>query len=387
MFSHRRKTILCVIGTRPEAIKMAPLVKALERRSWVRCRVLLTGQHRELVDQMLAFFAIKPDIDLALMRPGQSPADLVRRLVGAIRGALAVEHPAMVLAQGDTSSVLAAALASFLERVPFGHVEAGLRSHRLDAPYPEEANRVITSHLSAVHFAPTHTARADLVSEGIAGQAIHVCGNTVIDALLATAARNLPIGVELDPTKRLILVTVHRRESFGEPLRQVCMAVERLHDRFPDVEFLWPLHPNPSIGPLVQSMLSRCERIRLAAPLAYGPFVSAMKRASVILTDSGGIQEEAPALGKPVLVLRNESERREAIALGVAKLVGYDPRVIFDEAARLFDDAAAYRAMANGASPYGDGRAADRIASILGDLLGPTRLQRRAASTSRLVAG
>ena len=290
---------------------------------------------------------------------------------------LAVERPAMVLAQGDTSSVLAAAIASFSSRVPFAHVEAGLRSHSLDAPYPEEANRVITSHLSAIHFAPTAAARADLLREGIAASAIHVCGNTVIDALLETAVRDLPVGVELDRARRLVLVTAHRRENFGEPLRQICAAIERLHHRFPDVEFLWPVHPNPSIQPVVRSLLSHLPRVRLCEPLAYGPFVSALKLATLILTDSGGIQEEAPALGKPVLVLRNESERPEALDLGVAKLVGYDARAIISETTRLLIDSAAYRAMAQGVSPYGDGRAAERIALIVGEFLG-ANTQRRA---------
>jgi UDP-N-acetylglucosamine 2-epimerase (non-hydrolysing) len=375
-----RKAILCVIGTRPEAIKMAPLVKSLQARPWARCRVLLTGQHRELVDQMLTFFAIESDIDLAVFRPEVSPSDRVRQLASAMRGALAVERPAMVLAQGDTSSVLAAALASFDHRIPFGHVEAGLRSHSLDSPYPEEANRVITSHLSTIHFAPTTAARADLVREGIAPMAIHVCGNTVIDALLATAARNLPIGVDLDPSKRLLLVTVHRRESFGEPLRQICAAIKELHDRFPHLEFLWPVHPNPSVRPVVRSLLARLPRVRLTEPLAYGPFVSALKRSTLVLTDSGGIQEEAPALGKPVLVLRNETERPEAIELGIAKLVGYDAQIIVSETSRLLDDTAAYRAMAHRGSPYGDGRTGPRIASIVGEFLGASSTRRRATA-------
>jgi UDP-N-acetylglucosamine 2-epimerase (non-hydrolysing) len=368
----RRETILCVIGTRPEAIKMAPVVMALRARPWARCRVLLTGQHRELVDQMLTFFAIEPDIDLALMRPGEPPAELMRRLVSALRGALAVERPALVLAQGDTSSVLAAALASFIHRTPFGHVEAGLRSHTLEEPFPEEANRVITSHLSTIHFAPTESARANLVREGIAHSAIHVCGNTVIDALIATAARDLPVGVELDGSKRLVLVTVHRRESYGEPLRRICAAVKRLHERLPNVEFLWPVHPNPAIRPVVASLLAGLPRVRVSEPLAYGPFISALKRAAIVLTDSGGIQEEAPALGKPVLVMRRQTERPETVATGVAKLVGCDTDAIVNETARLLEGPVPKKPMVRSVSPYGDGRAAERIALVVGEFLGMT---------------
>jgi UDP-N-acetylglucosamine 2-epimerase (non-hydrolysing) len=365
-----RKTVLCVIGTRPEAIKMAPVIRALKECSWARCRVLKSGQHRELVDAMLAFFEIEPDIDLDLMQSGQTPTDLVRRLVGAMRGALAVERPELVLAQGDTSTVVATALACFEHRIPFGHVEAGLRSHRLDAPFPEEANRVVAGHLSTIHFAPTARARANLIAEGIAADTIHVTGNTVIDALLTTGQRNVPIGTDLDPAKRLVLVTVHRRESFGQPIRRICEAIARLHAALPDVEFLWPVHPNPAIEPVVTTMLRGLRRVRLAEPLPYGSFVSAMKRAAVILTDSGGIQEEGPALGVPVLVLRNESERPEALACGVAKLVGHDERLIVAETSRLLSDKHAHRAMARGFSPYGDGYAAERIVTIAERYLG-----------------
>jgi UDP-N-acetylglucosamine 2-epimerase (non-hydrolysing) len=277
------------------------------------------------------------------------------------------------LAQGDTTSVVAAALASFHLGLPFGHVEAGLRSHSLLGPFPEEANRVIVSHLSALHFAPTHSASQNLMREGISPRTIQLTGNTVIDALLATARRELPIGIELDCRKRLVLVTVHRRDSFGEPLRQVCRAIRALHGDFPDVEFLWPVHPNPAVRAVVESAMRSSSRVHLCGPLAYGPFVTAMKRAVLVLTDSGGVQEEAPALGKPVLVLRNETERPEVIDLGVARLVGQDPETIVREAGRLLSVDDAYRSMARGMSPYGDGQASRRIVDSVGEFLGAHR--------------
>ena len=372
-----RKTIVCVVGTRPEAIKMAPVIKALHETPWARCRVLLTGQHRAMVDQSLTFFGIKPHIDLDVMRLKLPLDRLASHLVNELASTLASEQPDMVLAQGDTTTVVATAIAAFHRNLPFGHVEAGLRTRRLFAPFPEEANRVIASHLSALHFAPTIAARRNLEREGISPSTIFVTGNTVIDALRLTADRDLPIGVDLDADKRLILVTAHRRDSFGEPIRQICRAVALLHERYSDVEFLWPVHPNPAIQPIVEAMLSRRPRIRLAPPLAYGPFVSALKRCTLVLTDSGGIQEEAPALAKPVLVLRAESERPEAIASGVAMLVGHDPEKIVAEVSRLLDDAAAYGLMAKGTSPYGDGQAARRIVSGVANFLG-------AAGTTRI---
>jgi UDP-N-acetylglucosamine 2-epimerase (non-hydrolysing) len=364
------RKIVCVIGTRPEAIKMAPVIQAFQEAPWARCRVLLTGQHREMVDQALTFFGIEPHIDLDVMRLKLPLDRLTSHLVKKLSATLAAERPDMVLAQGDTTTVVATAFASFHQNLPFGHVEAGLRTQRLFAPFPEEANRVVTSHLSALHFAPTISARTNLEREGISPRTIFVTGNTVIDALLQTADRDLPIGVDLDADKRLILVTAHRRESFGEPIRQICRAVALLHERFTDVEFLWPVHPNPAIQPIVEAMLSRRPRICLAPPLAYGPFVSALKRSTLVLTDSGGIQEEAPALGKPVLVLRAESERPEAIRSGFAKLVGHDPGTIVTEVSHLLDDSAAYGFFASGTSPYGDGLAARRIVSGVANFLG-----------------
>jgi UDP-N-acetylglucosamine 2-epimerase (non-hydrolysing) len=370
---------VCTIGTRPEVIKLAPVVKALQATSWARCRVVLTGQHCELVAPLLQFFGIEPHYDLAVMRLNLPLARLAQHLTAEISRVLHRERPELVLAQGDTTSVLATAMASWRCGTAFAHVEAGLRTHRLFAPFPEEANRVVTSGLADLHFAPTQSARENLEREGIESRRIKVTGNTVIDALLATARRDCPIGVMLDPRKRLVLVTMHRRESFGEPLRLVCRAIGELAEALSDVEFLWPVHPNPAVRESITSQVSRHARIALCAPLAYGPFVSVLKRATLVLSDSGGIQEEAPALGKPVLVLRNETERHEALAAGVAKLVGLDPRRIVAETLRLLRDPAAYRSMAKGVSPYGDGRAAARIVESAGAYLGVNEPARRAS--------
>ena len=366
----RVKKVVCTIGTRPEAVKMAPVIDALQQADWADCRVLLTAQHRDLVDDALAFFAIVPDIDLDAMRPGQTLVDLTARLLVAISEALAREAPDLVLAQGDTTSVLATALACFYLKIPFGHVEAGLRTGKLSAPFPEEGNRVVAGHLSAIHFAPTTTARDNLLREGIDPSTILVTGNTVIDALLATARREIPIGVDVKGSSRLVLVTAHRRDSFGRPLRQICRGVAEILRRHPDVEVLWPIHPNPAVRPVVEEYLGQHPRALLCDPLSYGAFVSAMKRSSLILTDSGGVQEEAPALGKPVLVLRSESERPEALEAGTARLVGTETRAIVGEADRLLSDPDVYRKMAVGVSPYGDGHAAARIVEGIARMLG-----------------
>jgi UDP-N-acetylglucosamine 2-epimerase (non-hydrolysing) len=365
MKSAARKKVLCVVGTRPEAIKMIPVIKALRGAPWADCRVVVTAQHRELLDQMFAFFGVTPDVDLNIMRANQTLVGLTARLLVEVAAVLETEKPAMVLAQGDTTTVLATALASFYQRLPFGHVEAGLRTHDLNNPFPEEANRALAGRLTALHFAPTLAARNNLLSEGLAPESVFVTGNTVIDALFMAVRRQEPIGVPLDPSRRLILVTAHRRDSFGEPIRHICRAVATLSQRFPDVEVLWPVHPNPSVKPVVESLVGNLPRVHLCSPLAYGSFVSALQRAYVILTDSGGVQEEAPALAKPVLVMRDQSERPEAIAAGVAKLVGCDEQAIVAETSRLLENRQAYAAMSAGASPYGDGAAAARITQLV----------------------
>jgi UDP-N-acetylglucosamine 2-epimerase (non-hydrolysing) len=359
------RTILCVVGTRPEAVKMAPVILELRRRPWARARVLATAQHREMLDQVLGLFDIAPDVDLDLMRPNQDLAGLTARMLTALDAALADEKPAAVLAQGDTTTVLTTALACFYRHVPFGHVEAGLRTHDLDYPFPEEMNRTVAGRLARLHFAPTDSARDNLLREGVDGATVHVTGNTVIDALLQVAEMEAPLPDGVPADRRLVLVTAHRRENFGEPLRQICRALLTLAERNPDVHVLYPVHPNPNVAGVVRETLGRHPRITLCEPLDYLPFVAAMKRSTLILSDSGGVQEEAPALGKPVLVLRAETERPEAVEEGVVKLVGTDAAVIVAEAQRLLDDRRAYRAMARGVSPYGDGHAAGRIADIL----------------------
>ena len=352
-----------------------------------RCRVVLTGQHRHLVDQVLADWGIQSDVDLDVMKLKLPLERLAQHLVAELSKELRRSRPDMVLAQGDTTSVLASALASFRLNIPFGHVEAGLRTGDLFAPFPEEANRVVASHLAAIHFAPTVRARSNLLHEGIDQHRVHVTGNTVIDALKRTAERDWPIGVPLDNAKRLVLVTVHRRDSFGAPLEQICQAIARLHDLHPEVEFLWPVHPNPAVKPVVLALLSGLPRVHLCGPMGYGSFVASMNRAAIVLTDSGGVQEEAPALGKPVLVVRNESERPEAIEMGVAKLVGCDPRKIVEESARLLNDRSAYRSMSRATSPYGDGASAQRIVSAVGEYLGAPAATREIARQPNVIRG
>lgn len=360
-----RIRVLSVIGTRPEAIKMAPVVKALAKEPWADSRVLATAQHRHLLDQVLDVFKIVPDRDLNVMRPNQDLAGLTARLLVELDRTLRLEAPDVVLAQGDTTTVMTVALACFYLNIPFGHVEAGLRTRDLRNPFPEEMNRVVAGRLARWHFAPTRSAKANLLREGIPPSEVYVTGNTVIDALLSVAGEAQVVGVPLRPDKRLILVTAHRRENFGEPFRDICRAIRFLADANEDVQFLYPVHPNPNVRETAQQQLAGHPRILLCNPLDYLPFVGAMRRADLILTDSGGVQEEAPALGKPVLVMRRETERPEAVDAGVARLVGPDFRTIVDECQRLLDDPAAYRAMAKGLSPYGDGKAAGRIADIL----------------------
>lgn len=359
------KRVLCVLGTRPEAIKMAPVVLALKNEPWATVRVLATAQHRHMLDQVLNFFDIEPDIDLDIMRPNQPLTILTARLLLDLDDVLQAEKPDVVLVQGDTTTVMTVALACFYHHIPIGHVEAGLRTGDMYNPFPEEANRVITGRLARWHFAPTESSRQNLLREGVPDTRIIVTGNTVIDALLMTAAKAHDIGVDLAPHKRLILVTSHRRENFGEPFRGICLALNRLAEQNPDVQILFPVHPNPNVKDVAHAMLGSRSNIQLCEPLDYAPFVAAMQSAYLIISDSGGVQEEAPALGKPVLVLRDETERPEAVEQGVVRLVGSDTGRIVSEAQRLLDDEAAYRSVARGISPYGDGRASRRIVQAL----------------------
>jgi UDP-N-acetylglucosamine 2-epimerase (non-hydrolysing) len=362
------RRIVCVVGTRPEAIKMAPVIRRLKKQPWCECSVLCTAQHRELLDQVLELFGITPDVDFGVMQPNQTLSGLTSRLVERFDEVFARLRPDAVLAQGDTTTSMSAALCSYYHKLPFGHVEAGLRTGNLYAPFPEEMNRLVAARIARWHFAPTEEARVNLLKEGVAPEIVHVTGNTVIDALLQVALQwsETPAPSE----RRLVLVTAHRRENFGPPLEQVCRAIRHLADTRADIEFLYPVHPNPNVRKVVDKTLGSHPRIRLAEPLDYKAFVNAMKQSYFILTDSGGVQEEAPALAKPVLVLREETERPEAVAAGVVRLVGTDFEKIVAESTRLLDDPAYYASMAHGASPYGDGRAAERIVELLKKGLG-----------------
>lgn len=344
---------------------MAPVILALRQQPWAEVKVLATAQHRHMLDQVLAFFGIAAEIDLDIMRPNQSLTSLTARLLLELDKVFLQEKPDIVLAQGDTTTVMTISLACFYHDIAFGHVEAGLRTGDVRNPFPEEANRLIASRLAQWHFAPTRSSADNLLNEGVPEQDILVTGNTVIDALLMTASADIDTGLDLDDTKRLVLVTSHRRENFGEPFLEICRALTTLADRNPDIQILYPVHPNPNVRDIAHEYLSGRSNVILCEPLDYAPFVAAMKRAYLIISDSGGVQEEAPALSKPVLVLRDETERPEAVEMGVVKLVGPHERAIVTEAQRLLDDEIAYREMARGVSPYGDGKAAERIVAFL----------------------
>lgn len=373
-----KKTVMVVFGTRPEAIKMAPVVRALRARPGIRTLVAVTAQHRQMLDQVLELFGIVPDDDLDLMRANQGLPDLFSRILTGMSEVISRRKPDLVLVHGDTSTTLAAALAAFYARVPVGHVEAGLRTGNMDAPWPEEMNRRLVSPLAQLHFAPTARARDNLLAEGIEDARVHVTGNTVVDALLQAVARlkadkELSDAVDaslpsLDPNRRLILVTGHRRESFGEGFESICTALRRIAD-LDGVEIVYPVHLNPNVQEPVLRLLGGLPNVHLIEPLDYLPFVQVMRRASLIVTDSGGIQEEAPSLGKPVLVMRDVSERPEAVESGTARLVGTDPDTIYEAARQLLGSQDVYAAMAKARNPYGDGAAARRIAELIPDLL------------------
>ena len=365
--------VLVVFGTRPEAIKLAPVVKALRRNGTFDVRVCVTAQHRQMLDQVLALFDITPDVDLDLMQPGQDLTDLTARVLVGMRGVLHDWRPKLVLVQGDTTTTFAASLAAHYQKIAVGHVEAGLRTGNLYSPWPEEMNRRLTTVLAALHFAATPWARDNLMREGVAADVVHVTGNTVIDSLLEVFARleadqALRTAMEqqfgfLQSGRKLVLVTGHRRESFGQGFERICLALRALGER-DDLEIVYPVHLNPNVQEPVRRILGASPRIHLIEPLEYLPFVYLMSRAWLIVTDSGGIQEEAPSLGKPVLVMRETTERPEAVSAGTAKLVGTDREQIVREAARLLDNAEAYLAMAQAHNPYGDGKAAERIAAV-----------------------
>jgi len=366
--------VAVLAGTRPEMIKLAPVVKAL-RREAVETVLVATAQHREMLDQVLEVFDLRPDLDLDLMRPDQSLFDLSARLMPALERSYAEIKPSLVILQGDTTTAFLSALAAFYLKIPVAHVEAGLRTGDKHNPFPEEMNRRLISHVADLNFAPTETAKKNLLAEGTDAASIHVTGNTAVDALLEVAARPH----EFDDTtlraldwegRRVILVTAHRRESFGEPLRRIFEALRTIAAENAGIEIVYPVHPNPNVRTVAHAMLGDIERIRLIEPLGYPDFVHAMKRAWLILSDSGGVQEEAPSLDTPVLVLRRKTERPEALETCATELVGTNPERIVVAVERLATNAKAYDAMAHAENPYGDGHAAERIARVVRNFLG-----------------
>jgi UDP-N-acetylglucosamine 2-epimerase (non-hydrolysing) len=370
-----KKKISFIFGTRPEAIKLSPLILALKNHPDIEAHVCVTAQHREMLDQVLEVFDIQPDVDLNLMQPNQTLAGLTAETISAIDSYLVEHKPDMVIIQGDTTTVFCAALCAFYHQIPIGHVEAGLRTWNKYSPFPEETNRVLASHLSTLHFAPTNKSRDNLIKEGISPNRIYVTGNTVIDALfialekIKTEPPDIP-GLPQKLLQRganepLILITGHRRENFGEGFKNICQAISQLAEKFPHAAFIYPVHLNPNVKGPVFSLLSKHKNIHLIKPLSYLPFVALMNRAKIILTDSGGVQEEAPSLGKPVLVMRETTERPEAVEAGTVKLVGTDPSLICYEAENLLNSAEACKAMSLAHNPYGDGQATHRIINAL----------------------
>jgi len=384
-------SIMIVIGTRPEAIKLAPVVQSIKSSSWANPCVVLTGQHSDLIDPLIESFGLEVHHHLHVMQPRQSLASVTARILEKLDHLLIELNPQAVIGQGDTASVLAGSMASFFRKIPFAHVEAGLRTGDLSAPFPEELNRVLTSKMTTWHFAPTEMAKTNLIAESVPPSKIWVTGNTVIDALKlclsrvgtqSASAQRLPWADHNDrdvtlaaqdqawqerllSERPLVLITAHRRENFGEPLRAICQAVVQLADRYKEHDFVYPVHPNPQVREVVMTMLNGRANIYLMPPADYPLFCRLMEKSRLILSDSGGVQEEAPALGKPVLVLRDETERPEAVTLGCNRLVGTNTQRIVDEVTRLLSDPKQYEAMANAGSPYGDGQAAQRIEAVL----------------------
>ena len=360
------KTVMLVFGTRPEAIKMCPLVRELRSRDGIRTVVCVTGQHRQMLDQVLEAFDVVPDYDLSVMKQGQTLFDITTNILSSIKSVLEEVKPDTVLVHGDTSTTFVTALACFYLQIPVGHVEAGLRTYNIYSPFPEEFNRQVVSIVSEYNFAPTENAKANLLREGRDGSKIYVTGNTAIDAL-KTTVRDDYTHPELEwaAGSRLILITAHRRENLGEPMHHMFRAIRRVMDEHPDVRAIYPIHMNPVVRRAADEELGGCDRIHIIEPLEVLDCHNIMAKSYMILTDSGGIQEEAPSLGKPVLVMRDTTERPEGIAAGTLRLVGTDEEVIYDNFRRLLEDKDAYNAMAHAANPYGDGLASRRIADIL----------------------
>ena len=368
------KNVSVIFGTRPEAIKLCPVVLALKKDPAFSCRVCVTGQHREMLQQVLDVFGVVPDEDLALMRPNQTLAGLTARAMTALDAYLEREQPDIVMVQGDTTTVLCGALAAFYHHIPVAHVEAGLRTGNMYSPWPEEANRVLTTRLAKWHFCPTENNKANLIKEGVSKQSIHVVGNTVIDALLMARGmiEKKPLiasgsGYKKEIDRRMVLVTGHRRENFGAGFENICNAIKRLANEYPNVDFVYPVHLNPNVREPVGRILGEHlqKNVILIEPQSYLPFVKLMMDADIILTDSGGVQEEASSLGKPVLVMRDTTERPEAVTAGTVKIVGTDADSICANVELLLNDEHAYASMASAVNPYGDGKAVGRIIDVL----------------------
>jgi UDP-N-acetylglucosamine 2-epimerase (non-hydrolysing) len=372
------KKILIVFGTRPEAIKMAPLIKALQAETSLETKVCVTAQHREMLDQVLDVFDITPEYDLNIMKPGQDLYDVTANVLLGMKKILLEYSPDLVLVHGDTTTTLGAALAAFYQKIAVGHIEAGLRTGDIYSPWPEEANRQLTSRITTHYFAPTQTSKNNLLKENIDGGKILVTGNTVIDALFLALERidkesarreKVIAGISKDYTidreKRIILVTGHRRENFGAGFVNICDALRRIADTNPDIDIVYPVHLNPNVQEPVNALLGRISNIYLITPMEYEPFIYLMNQAYFIITDSGGIQEEAPSLGKPVLVMRDTTERPEAVEAGTVKLVGTDPDRIVEESQKLLDDKVFYEEMSKAHNPYGDGKASPRIVNYI----------------------
>ena len=360
---------MAIFGTRPEAIKMAPVVRELLKHPEFETKVCLTAQHREMLDQVVDLFQLPVDYDLDIMKQGQSLYDITDRVLLGLKDVLEKEKPDLVLVHGDTTTTFSATLAAFYQQIDVGHVEAGLRTGNMYSPFPEEANRRLTSVLTALHFAPTETARQNLLKENQKDDHIFTVGNSVIDALLATVKKDYVFEdkelQDIEEHKRIILVTTHRRENLGEPMRNVYRALRRLVETVPDTEVVFPVHRNPFVRQAVKEVLDGVPGIHLVDPMEYEPFTNLMARSAIILTDSGGIQEEAPSLGKPVLVLRDTTERPEAVASGTVKLVGTDEDKVYNTAYKLLTDEKAYKEMAESINPYGDGHTSERIVQAI----------------------
>ncbi|MTI80607.1 MAG: UDP-N-acetylglucosamine 2-epimerase (non-hydrolyzing) [Firmicutes bacterium] len=362
--------VLTVFGTRPEAIKMAPLVLELQQTEQIDCKVAVTAQHREMLDQVLQLFHIQPDYDLNIMKAGQTLFDITNRALDGLQDVLNKAEPDLVLVHGDTTTTFAASLAAFYKQIQVGHVEAGLRTSNKYSPYPEEMNRRLTGALADMHFAPTVTAKENLLNEGVKPESTYVTGNTVIDALKQTVKEQFQFNIpELDnidfKNQRVLLITTHRRENLGDPMRGIYTALKEIIEAYPDVEIVFPVHKNPAVRQVVQDVLGDVPRVHLIEPLDYQPFINLMQRSHLVLTDSGGMQEEAPSLGKPVLVLRDTTERPEAVDAGTVRLIGANRENVLKHTKELLDNPKAYSQMAEAVNPYGDGQASKRIAQAI----------------------